>query len=126
MDNPELGRLVLKRIEAEPELFDMETYGMITPCGTVACLAGHAMLASGYVLRETGSLFDPLSVFIRPDGTPVHDKGREAAGLLGLTDGEFRGEDYRLGGIQIPLFHGMQSRERAIARFRALVEAAEE
>ena len=46
MDNPELGRLVLKQVETFPESFCMGTWGFGNECETQACIAGWAMLLS--------------------------------------------------------------------------------
>jgi hypothetical protein len=80
MENTELGRLALSNIEASPELFAMDTWGRVADCGTVACIAGHVLLAAGY-------RFDGYR-YRRPDGVPVRLVGEEAQALLGLSDGE--------------------------------------
>ena len=79
MDNPELGRKVLDFVTEHPEQFDMDDWGRFSSaCGTIGCLAGHAMLQGGY-------RFDPnLNAYVRPDGSTVHDHPGEAARLLGL------------------------------------------
>ena len=46
-------------------------------CGTTACLAGHAMLLSGYTLRRDH--------FIRPDGVMVDFEFEEAQLLMGIS-----------------------------------------
>lgn len=109
MENAELGRKVLDQIDARPETLYMGAwgYGSCEPgeewaCGTVACLAGHAMLAAGYSLRR--------HLYYRPDGTRVNDEAGEAAVLLGFRDGEAR------------VFHDMAG---GPARFREMVEKAE-
>src|SRR5260370_31538633 len=80
--------------------------------GTIACLAGWTLLLSGYTLP-------PGREYRRPDGTvvPWHEAGDEAAGLLGLTDGERHGVDCSL--------FGEFDEDKAIDRFRTLVEAAQ-
>lgn len=80
MDNTQLGRKVVDVMDCNPEQFSMSTWGEVTDCGTVACLAGTAMLQSGYRLRD--------GAFYRPDGSFVTNEGREAKNLLGLTDEE--------------------------------------
>jgi hypothetical protein len=104
LENAELGRTVLDTIDANPESFDMHIWGTSKDpwCGTVACLAGHIMLASGYRLNGTK--------FHRPDGDWVINEGKEAAHLIGLT-GYSRDlwTDYGYG----------------LDRFRKLVEEAE-
>ena len=88
MENPKLGRAVLDVIDAEPQTLDMHSFGYGTtegeasewPCGTTACLAGHALLASGYRLVE--------SSFYRPNGEYVGNEAGEAARLLGMSSQE--------------------------------------
>lgn len=122
MRNPELGRKILDIIDTQPEKFQMSVFGAhrYDPagevCGTVACLAGWAMLLSGYEL-------DKDDIFLRPDGTDVDSEDGEARELLGMsiTD-ELSGYD---GSVHDPhakvwfdFFHGPD-------RFRKLVEKAE-
>jgi hypothetical protein len=78
MQNAELGRKVVDVMDTAPELFDMGTWGSHTPCGTVGCLAGHAMLQAGYSLSFGG-------LFTRPDGSAVLDEAAEAQYLLGMS-----------------------------------------
>src|SRR5712692_7014474 len=111
MDNPELGRKVLDYVTSHPGEFDMTVWGGFTPCGTVACLAGHTMLLAGYQLAR-------LNSFHRPDGTKVRRKSAEAAKLLGLVPDEQFSQD------SFSLF-GVQQNEDAIKWFRRLVEKSE-
>jgi hypothetical protein len=109
----DLGRKVLDHVTVHREQFDMDIFGVELPvCGTTACLAGWAMLLSGYKLVG-------YEAFRRPDGTRVHGNTEEAMHLLDLTEAEL--EDDR--GRRF-LFY-ILSEDEAIARFRALVEAAE-
>lgn len=113
--NTELGRKVLAHVTARRDQFDMTVWGDRDPeCGTVACLAGWAMLLSGYRLRD--------GEFVRPDGCEVESgtEGDEAALLLELSDAERYGSH----GEECSLF-GEWDEEEAIARFRKLVEASE-
>lgn len=90
MDNTELGRLVLKQVETEPETFDMRTWVHRTSCGTTACLAGHALLFSGYTMG-TEPLFEDgewVFCFLDPDGQAVADPGRAAQQVLGMSYAE--------------------------------------
>jgi hypothetical protein len=89
--NYELGRTVLNMIDARPELLDMKVYGngnwtpgLEPDCGTVACLAGHAMIAAGYKME----LVDNKTDFFRPDGSKVEWESAEAGELLGITGAE--------------------------------------
>lgn len=85
MENLELAKLVYKQVTEFPETFNMTIWGQRNKCGTSACLAGHAMLFSGYELTGGGA-------FVRPDGTAVVSNSAEAIGLLGLSPGEYYGE----------------------------------
>jgi len=104
VENTELAKLVLKQIDAFPESFHMGVWGEVMyglykgvpRCGTVACLAGHTLLLSGYRLLTEREQMDFLNetgehpgLFMRPDGTIVqgHYAG-EAAQLLGMTHEE--------------------------------------
>ncbi len=106
----ELAKLVLKQIENDPALFDMKEWGKQTDCGTVACIAGHTLLASGYQFRvvyhRRGYYFHPVS------GGPAHCHS-EARDLLGLSCEEAEN-----------LFF-MKDNAAAIARFRELIEQYE-
>jgi hypothetical protein len=113
MENPELGRMILKEIDAHPDSFTMALWGKPTACGTVACLAGHAMLLSGYTLRAENTFF-------RPDGTYVGVPSSEAAGLLGLTKAERFSREY-----PFDLFLD-QEPGSAVRRLRAAVGTSEE
>ncbi len=111
MRNAKLGRAVLNHVVVCPEEFDMGTYGYLSGCGTIACLAGHAMLRAGYSLMSGG--------YYRPDGSYVECEPDEAALLLGLTDDECHPPR------EMSLFASGQSNAEGIARFRELVEKAE-
>lgn len=78
--NVELMNKVIARIEAHPESFSMVDYIKTTDCGTVACVAGHALLLSGYYVDEHGHLFNPHATFGSFFNT--------AADLLDLSDDE--------------------------------------
>lgn len=106
MDNTELGKLVLKQIGAFPETFRMSTFGYISPCGTVACLAGHAMLLSGYELNNSDFAIT-IPRYRRPDGSLVSPPamGAEAAQLLGMH-GQEQAVFY-LGEIAVPVFRAL-------------------
>jgi hypothetical protein len=113
--NTELGRRVLDHVAAHRNLFDTSTFGNRDERGTVADLAGRAMLLSGYTLGWQGD-------YTRPDGTRVelHTYSDEARGLLGLDDEEFYGRD-----DADHMLFDWQPEETAIAAFRAIVERAE-
>lgn len=42
-----LARKALAQIDANPSSFNQSTWGYRTECGTVACMAGHVILAAG-------------------------------------------------------------------------------
>jgi hypothetical protein len=110
--NTELGRKVLEHVTAHRGQFDMSIYVDADPeCGTTACLAGWAMLLSGYRAADASVM--------RPDGSYVIDKSNEAARLLGLDHAE------QYGSYGDCTLFGEFSEERAIERFRAILEAAE-
>lgn len=97
MTNPALGRAVLDYVTAHPEEHDQRYFvgsrtrfgdvvGSVPHrnlCGTTACVAGHAMLRSGYTLRVGPRPFYDYS-FVRPDGTTVEVPEIDGAELLGL------------------------------------------
>ncbi len=112
MDNAKLGREVLDVADYDKKHFDMQTWGRLAPCGTVACLAGTTLLRSGYIL--TGDHLSPR--FCRPDGSWVKHAGPEAAFLLGLS-----ADELSAGGCN-SIWADMSG---GVERFRRLVEAAE-
>jgi hypothetical protein len=114
--NIELGRRVLEHVTTHRGQFSMAIWGQWDPqCGTTACLAGWAMILSGYRFTERED-------FIRPDGSAVRPgiEGDEAAGLLDLSYEERYGSDED----ECSLFTSPDE-DTAIERFRALVDAAE-
>jgi hypothetical protein len=125
MENAELGRLALKQIDTFPDTFSMSTWGIRTECGTVACLAGHAMLCSGYE-EKTFPQYRMVS-YIRPDGAEVlrtltghRAYGDEAQELLGMSKTERYGCPCPLrpgcdDDIFLDMGHGLE-------RFRRLLE----
>lgn len=77
--NLPLLRKVLDHIDAHPEEWQQATYGTGTACGTAACIAGHAMLMSGYDFNPTDEIFS------RPDGSIVEFEPDEGQTILGIT-----------------------------------------
>lgn len=110
MDNRQLGKLVVKQVKAFPESFFMGTW--INQCGTVACLAGHTLLLSGYAVNRLTAMTEGM--FIRPDGSVVNGEyGDEAAKLLGMD------REDRFGCIGHDIFLDM---ENGLDRFTALAK----
>jgi hypothetical protein len=85
MENIELGRLIVKQAETHPGSFNMLTWCYQSPCGTAACIAGHALLLCGYEFSG-----DCDAVFTSPDGERFVNGqiAREAQRVLGMTDYE--------------------------------------
>lgn len=107
--NPKLGRAVLDIIDLEPSCLNMSIWGVTsdrTICGTVACLAGHTMIAAGYRLVDGD--------FIGPDGTRVWNEDEEAQMLLGIDDA--------FAGFGLAVWFDNES---GLDRFRKAVEEAE-
>jgi hypothetical protein len=113
----ELGRQVLDHVTGHRDQLNMLIWGepAAPDCGTAACLGGWTLLLSGYGLLGPNE-------FTRPDGTAVPPAlvGSEAAYLLRLTTDEHYGAP----GVGSTLF-GETDPDRAIARFRVIVERAE-
>ena len=70
-------------IEKHPQEYDQGTYGEITPCGTVACVAGTAMLlfAKDEIIWRKDILEDFLNLGSKRGSVWVHAKT-----LLGLSN----------------------------------------
>lgn len=115
--NTELARKVLARVEADPDALDMRTWGKVAPCGTVACLAGHTLLADGWEMRPRRE--HGLAVFTKDSRVAVGDDvGEVARELLELDDGEF----YRGGS---DLFWCCTDEDVAVQWLRDITGAAE-
>jgi hypothetical protein len=122
MDNVMLGQLILKQADTYPESFSMRSWGYAEGgCGTIACLAGHAMLFEGYALEG-------YEKYCRPDGSAITEGyGNEAQRLLGMSDAE-RFLNPLVS--RVVIIHDGQSRTNdlfcdipyGLERFRALVE----
>lgn len=115
MKNTELGRKIIDIIDTEPERFEMGHWGEVTECGTTACIAGHAMLLSGYTYNVVHDRYE------RPSGTVVLHEAREAAKLLGMDEAEpfYPAAD---GNVMAMLWYDMKG---GPDRFRKLVEESE-
>lgn len=108
MENLALAEAVLAHLEEHPGEHDQSMWGKDTPCGTIACIAGRAMLLTpGYSFTD--------GIFYH-HGHIVSDEGREAFRLLGLTDDEYYGT-----GAEPTLFGGTNA--EALGRLRHVVEA---
>lgn len=114
--NAKLLRAVLTQIEDHPKQFDMSVWGETErSCGTVACLAGWALILSDWKLIDD-------CTFESPDGKREVERGEdieiEARTLLGLTiDEMWDSADVA------PLF--ALGEFEAVTRLRELVEEAE-
>lgn len=91
--NVPLLRKVLEHITEHPDEHDQGVWAVTTPCGTVACLAGHAVAMSGgeFVwqypvpaeVRQFGAT--QSASFVAETGRPVSHVAQQ---LLGLSDEE--------------------------------------
>lgn len=97
---------VMDYLREHPKEWDQRYWVESTPCGTIACFAGHTMLLSGYTFQKVRrgcgeylnedhdcNLHDCDVVdmkFFTPDGRRIDDEDYEAGRLLGLSrwDGE--------------------------------------
>jgi hypothetical protein len=118
VENKELGRLVLKQAEAEPRSLDMCSWGHRDSCGTVACIAGWAMIFSGYTLPDE---HDECGCYQRPDGTHVSNHGEEGQRLLGLSNEE-RYSVFTVWDDGYDLFFPYEKPRLALQRLRELCE----
>lgn len=90
--NLELLRTVRKQISYFPNTYNQGDWGhrkygsegTSTPCGTTACIAGHAMLASGYVLPRS-HFYDAIEFRQHGFNGERLVAATEAQKLLGLT-----------------------------------------
>lgn len=84
-EGAKLLRQVAEVIRKEPDAHDQETWGWLDDdydCGTVACIAGHAVVQAGYKLENNyGQCLNPQLGSIRR----IEDVAQE---LLGLDDAE--------------------------------------
>lgn len=86
MENKMLARLVLKQVHAEPERFSMDHWGYNrAACGTVACLAGWALLVHGGYRFLNYAVFEREADNFFVAGYAIGD---EAQHLLGMSDAE--------------------------------------
>jgi hypothetical protein len=115
--DPVLGRKVLDHVTAHREQFDMSEWGYNDPeCGTKACLAGWTLLLNGYTIDGNDDFRDSA-------GELAYHLPEVAHELLKLTDAERWGTDEDVHGLFTE--RDDDDGDTAIARFRALVEAAE-
>lgn len=82
--NTDLLAAVRGKILAVPEAYDQNTFGSEadTPCGTRACIAGHALILAG--LRSAAEINDRFDDYL----DEKFDVPAEAARALGLSRGE--------------------------------------
>lgn len=109
--NVPLAEKVLAMIDAHPEKHDQE-YWLDPVCGTTACIAGHAMLASGeYVRKQAGP--ERRWRFVGTESGQIEENcSGEGARLLGLDHD-----------IAYGIFLDMDE-ARAVERLRNLVHQA--
>jgi hypothetical protein len=86
--NQEMFDKVLQRISDHPESLDMSYWAQRSSCGTVACIAGHTVLAMGYQFafqpfQERASLAFITDRFGSAEYVDIRERARDA---LGLTD----------------------------------------
>lgn len=97
-----LIRRVLNQIDAHPETWDQQWFGIKTECGTAFCFAGHAVVLSGRAEPKWTDYNDGEDVL--PVWFTAGDNDERvdvlAANVLGLTDEE-----------QLALFDVMNSRD---------------
>lgn len=93
-----------------PQHFDMETWGYKGGCGTVACIAGHALLLSGYKLKQV----DGFPEYVSPEGRVVRpgEAARRELSLPPLVASE--------------LFYApLRTPKEAAARIQELIDSVE-
>jgi hypothetical protein len=84
--NADLGRRILDHVAAHPEQLDMSLWGEEGPCGTPACLAGRALIFSGWTLVDDGTFREPGGDWETGRSATIADEARR---LLRLDDGDF-------------------------------------
>lgn len=107
--NVELAEKVLSHIEGDPDSHYQGSW--INDCGTTACIAGHAMLASGEYIREldeNGKYARLIHRVTRQQSEPLI----AAKDLLGLD------------GFQAQSIFMEMEEDQAIAKLRYLVDEA--
>lgn len=83
----ELLRKVQEKIRTEPEAYNQEHYGRVSPCGTACCIAGWICILSGKYTARPLNERRLLTFFDAESGRHVEAHGT-AQSLLGLTDTE--------------------------------------
>ena len=84
--NVPLAEKVLAMIDAHPEMHD-QNWWLEPECGTTACIAGHAMLASGEYVRKPVGPNDNWRFVGTESGQIEENCSGEGARLLGLDHG---------------------------------------
>ena len=123
--NGKLGRRVLDHVTANPEQLDMSVWGEVGPCGTSACLAGWALIFSGWALVDDNTFRRASDGYETDRPTFIAEEARR---VLDLTDGDFwrpaRPEETGEGSHpSVCLFEVYD--EEAVKWLRELVEKAE-
>lgn len=82
MLNVPLLQKALDHIEAHPEEWEQESWGVKTPCGTRACLAGHITLIDEWAPVQYGMLYgDWIEVERDGERMTVADAARISLGV---------------------------------------------
>ncbi len=87
--NAVLLRQVLDHITAHPEQHDQAHFAIRTDCGTAYCLAGHAVVLSGYRIAWEESLLNRHAFNAKLDDGSTAEIPDLAAELLGLEPGPY-------------------------------------
>lgn len=85
--NLDLLRRVLRQIDDHPETWEQGDYAVKGPCGTAFCVAGHAVVMSGYKIKWCEGVDDNTheSSCTTVDGQLVPPLAEQ---LLGITSEE--------------------------------------
>lgn len=81
--NAELAYRVLDHIDAHPEQWDQGHWVAEAECGTVGCFAGWAVMLSGYMVNDEGTVIGSLGRVTKLDGQHIEDAANV---LLGIDD----------------------------------------
>ena len=92
--NADLFFAIADRVEFDPDSYNQHTWGRPsswTDCGTICCIAGHALSLSGYEVSMKNSYTPRFTKRGQKRGIASGDAiARRAANLLGLSSTEAR------------------------------------